>query len=326
MSITEADTWLKKFTAWFKWNAPILDAKDHVTKQIILENFLDERLLSKLQTDATVTMSTPVLGNNGLIEKLRSYYNDSPIICRRHAFTACKQENGEPFLTWWERKMTKAQEAMIMNMTAENWLELELIRGINDPNLQNRILQECNSKLQDMVSIATRWQSAEDAIAQFIVDIESSETSSEPDEANDEVFNWNKGPVTSNIDYTRNRREREENITGNQRGKDDTPTDTSTSGDDGLVRRINDYTAGKPLDRRPKMRNVRITPITDGYRHNFLQFSSNVYPDTGCMDTVIARSMARRQKMSVTTMNRQPQRIKGRQWRGSTTFNIEYHG
>ena len=25
MSITEADNWLKGFTAWFDWNAPILD-------------------------------------------------------------------------------------------------------------------------------------------------------------------------------------------------------------------------------------------------------------------------------------------------------------
>ena len=114
--------------------------------------------------------------------------------------------------------MTKAQEAMIVAMTAENWLELELIQGINDPNLQKRILQECNPKLQDMVSIATRWQSAEDAIAQFIVDIASSETSSEPDEANDEIPNWNKGPVTSTLDYTCNQKEREENMNGNQRG------------------------------------------------------------------------------------------------------------
>ena len=136
MSITEADNWLKGFTAWFEWNAPILDTKDPITKRIILENFLDERLLSKLRMDVTVMMSTPVLGNNSLIDKLRSYYNNSPIICRRHAFTACKQENGEPFLTWWERKMTKAQEAMIVAMMAENWLELELIQGISDPNLQ----------------------------------------------------------------------------------------------------------------------------------------------------------------------------------------------
>ena len=166
-------------------------------------------------------------------------------------------------------------------------------------------------------------------MAQFIADIESNETNSEPEEANDEPSHWSKGPVTSNLDYTRDQNEREENthMNGNKRGKDDTPTDTSTSGDDRRVRRTsNDCMSRKPFDRRPKMRNVRITPVTNGYRHNFLQFSSDVYPDTGCTETVIARSMARRQKMSITPINRQLQRAEGRQWRGSTTFDIEYHG
>ena len=70
----------------------------------------------------------------------------------------CKQEHGEPFLTWWERKMIKAQEGMIDSMTVDNWLELELIRGVNDQNLQKRILREHNPMLLDMVSIATLWQ------------------------------------------------------------------------------------------------------------------------------------------------------------------------
>ena len=80
--------------------APILNSKGPLTKQVLLENFLDERLLSKLQTDTSITMNTPVLGHGGVIDKLRSYYiDDCPLICRRHAFTTCRQEHGEPFLT-----------------------------------------------------------------------------------------------------------------------------------------------------------------------------------------------------------------------------------
>merc|ERR1711940_210822 len=190
---------------------------------------LDDRLRSKLQTDTTITTNTPVLGSDGIINKLRSYYNDSPIIYRRHAFTACKQEDGEPFLTWWERKMKKAQEAMIAAMTTENWLELELIQGINDPNLRKRILQECNPKLQDMVCIAKRWQSAKDATAQFTPDTELSETNSERNEASDESYNWNKGPVTNTTDYTRNPKGGEENTNGKQKSEDDPPTNTPTN-------------------------------------------------------------------------------------------------
>ena len=104
MTLTEAENWLKGFTAWFKWNASILDNKCPVTKRILLENFLDERMLSKLRTDDTITSNTPVTGDGGLISKLRSYYSDDyPIIIRRHTFTACKQDRGEPFLSWWEK-------------------------------------------------------------------------------------------------------------------------------------------------------------------------------------------------------------------------------
>ena len=52
--------------------------------------------------------------------------------------------------------MIKAQEGMIDTMTVDNWLELELVRGVNDQNLQKRILRERNLMLRDMISIATQ--------------------------------------------------------------------------------------------------------------------------------------------------------------------------
>ena len=62
-SITEAVNWLKGFTAWFDRNTPILDSKGPLTKRVLLENFLDKRLLSKLRTDVTghTTMMTAPL-------------------------------------------------------------------------------------------------------------------------------------------------------------------------------------------------------------------------------------------------------------------------
>ena len=49
---------------------------------------------------------------------------------------------------------------------------------------KKRTLQEHNPMLRDMVSIATLWQSAETAMAQFIPDNESSVTDSKPEEIN----------------------------------------------------------------------------------------------------------------------------------------------
>ena len=118
-------------------------------------------------------------------------------------------------------------------------------------------------------------------------------------------------------------------MNGNKQGKADSPTDTSTSGEDGHVLRADsNHTSRKPFDQRPKMHNVKITPVTSGYKLNSYQFSSDVYPDTGCVETVIAASMTKRQRMSVLPKTRQLQRAEGRQWRttGSTTFDVEYQG
>ena len=104
---------------------------------------------------------------------------------------------------WWEEKMRKAQECMIMTMTIHNWLELELLHGINDQNLQRRLLQEKDPTLKDMISIATQWQSAEDAVAQFIIENKMSENESDPEEANHISYgrtsNQRKGPVNGNL-------------------------------------------------------------------------------------------------------------------------------
>ena len=107
MTLEEAENWLKKFEEWFIWNKAILDRKGYQTQRVLLENFLDERMLSKMHTDNSVTSETLIPGEGGLLRKLASYYiDDNPMINRHHAFTACKQSRGEPFMTWWERKMT----------------------------------------------------------------------------------------------------------------------------------------------------------------------------------------------------------------------------
>ena len=106
MSLEEARLWIRKFDQWFVWNAKILSKKGLVAQRVLLENFLDNIMLSKVQSDETVTNSTPVQGPNGLLKKLESYYTDDlPMIIRRHNFISCKQERGEKFMAWWEGKL-----------------------------------------------------------------------------------------------------------------------------------------------------------------------------------------------------------------------------
>ena len=141
--------------------------------------------------------------------------------------------------------------------------------------------------------------------------------------------NRSKGPITNNLNYTCDQTEREETtqMNSNKRGKDDNPMDTSTTGIDGHVR-VKNHTSRKTLDRKPKMHNVKITHVTGSYQMKFSQFSSDVYPDTGCTETVIAASMTKRQRLSVFPMNRQLLRAEGCQWKTTslTTFDVACKG
>ena len=226
--------------------------------------------------------------------------------------------------------MRKAQECMMMTMMINIWLELELIRGINDQNLQKRLLQEKTPMLQDMISIATQWQSAETATAQFIIDNEPSENKNEPEEVNDthyrKTLNRKKGPVTGNLNSAQDHTDKEDATQAdcNKQGKADSPTDTLNNGKEkNRLCENNNHMTGKSFDRRPKMYNIKITPVTSGY-----QFSSNVYQDTGFAETIIAASMTERQRMSILPHTRQLQSTEGHQWRitGTIIFNVDYQG
>ena len=68
MSLEEARHWIQKFDKWFKWNATVLSKKDNVTQRVLLENFLDERMLSRIKSDVTVTDATLIQGHNRLLK------------------------------------------------------------------------------------------------------------------------------------------------------------------------------------------------------------------------------------------------------------------
>ena len=220
-------------------------------------------------------------------------------------------------------------------MTIDNWLELELLRGISDQNLQRRLLQEKDPTLRNIISITTQWQWAKDAVAQFIIENKISENESNPEETNNISYgrtsNRRKGPVNGNLDSDPEKTwdehqaqliksvpKNEHQIqliksvprSGhpvelieslprnghkedcNQRGNANSPTNTSDDITGTRPCEDNNYTVGKihfglPIDRKPKLRNVKITPITNGYILNSYQFCSDVSLDTSPMGTII---------------------------------------
>ena len=95
MSLEEATKWLKNFESYLDWNKQVIAKRSVSSLRDLLERSLDACLVSKLQTDETVTVATTVRGAAGVLEKLKKYFlNDYPLINRRHDFTVCKQARG----------------------------------------------------------------------------------------------------------------------------------------------------------------------------------------------------------------------------------------
>jgi hypothetical protein len=168
MNLEEASKWLKSFDSYLNWNEPIIRNKTPERLINLLESCLEASMVSKLHTDEAVRVGTSIQGPNGLLEILGKYFvDDYPLINRRHAFSTCKQARGELFKTWWETKLRKAKECDLEKMRGNDWLALELIRGVSDAMLQKKLLQEQEPTLQQLVRIAEQWQAADSAQTAF---------------------------------------------------------------------------------------------------------------------------------------------------------------
>ena len=76
MSLEEQTRWLKTFESYLAWNESVIETKSTKNLQDLLESYLDTGLISKLDTDQSVTKETTVLGSTGILVKLRVYFID----------------------------------------------------------------------------------------------------------------------------------------------------------------------------------------------------------------------------------------------------------
>jgi hypothetical protein len=162
MTLEESTTWLKAFEAYLEWNKAALVPKSKKDIRHLLESCLDAGLTSKLETDKTVKPETTVQGEDGMLKKLKNYFlDDYPLMMRRHQFTECTQAQGELVKTWWDRVKAKAVECALSQMTEDDMMMLQMIRGVSDSLLQKKLLQEEKPSLAKLVQIAEQWQAAD---------------------------------------------------------------------------------------------------------------------------------------------------------------------
>ena len=92
MSLEEATKWLKNFEIYLNWNGLVIAKKSPESLQDLLESSLDTGLVSKLQTDESVTKETTVRGPTGILAKLKGYFiYDYPLVILFRNFRTCKQ-------------------------------------------------------------------------------------------------------------------------------------------------------------------------------------------------------------------------------------------
>ena len=58
--------------------------------------------------------------------------------------------------------MDKARECLLADITEEQINLLELIRGVQNPNLKREFLKQKDPKLEDLLQIAKNWQRSSD--------------------------------------------------------------------------------------------------------------------------------------------------------------------
>jgi hypothetical protein len=138
-----------------------LENRTEKSKRQLLDDCLDSDLAATLSTDERVTQDTPIRGANGCLERLREFFlEDHPSFLCRHLFQECVQSQGESFKIWWTKKQAKAKECNLDKVNKDEMMMLEVIRGVSDPKLRERFLQEKDPTLSSLVGIAGRWQMA----------------------------------------------------------------------------------------------------------------------------------------------------------------------
>ena len=145
----------------------------------MLNGCLDTRMASALRTHKKITAETEInTPDNGCLDILREIFLEkNPLWLRRHWYFQCVQAKDESVEQWWSRKLDKARECDLRNITAEEIGMLELIRGIDNQALRREFLKQCDPTLDGLLQIAKNWQRSTDVNKNMESTVDSRKTS-----------------------------------------------------------------------------------------------------------------------------------------------------
>ena len=160
-NLEEFNDWEEKVRAWFEDNQQTLEKKGRKFQRQLLATVLDSRTQDDLRTDDEVTEDTPILGQGGILHKIKALFlKEFPLHIRRYKFLKCIQEPGQPFDEWWVLKKKLARNCELDKVKPEDMTLLGLMTGVCDTKLKEEFLRVENPTTEALVKIAENIQSA----------------------------------------------------------------------------------------------------------------------------------------------------------------------
>ena len=357
-TLEEANIWFDGFIAYFNHNEKVLARLTPLVHRQLLNNSLGAGLAAALQTDDTVKVDTPILGKDGCLSKLKAIFLEkNPLFLRRHRFQQCRQTQGETVAEWWIRKKAKARECELDKINMEDVLLLELIRGVRDPKLKEEFLKQKEPTLNQLIQIAERWQTAshvskdmdEDSVNarktsnykagkadSWAKDAEERSRRSNPKDgcnycgrsekhgradcpAKDKACSkCNKKGHFGIVCRSSGREQSQSRGKGSGRSQSQTRDSAGAKSVRVGASRVEDDSEPTPL-----MKNVVITPQTG------TPFQFNVFPDTGCYQSLVSLDLVTANGMVVDTRSKKTIRaVNGiaMNCTGSVVFQVAFEG
>ena len=152
---------------------------DIKVRRAMLNACLDPKMASALRTHQRIEAETEIdTPDTGCLDVLREVFLEKkPLWLRQHWFFQCIQTKDETVEQWWSRKLDKARECDLRNITAEQIGMLELIRGIDNQALRREFLKQCDPTLDGLLQIAKNWQRSTDVNKNMESTVDSRKTS-----------------------------------------------------------------------------------------------------------------------------------------------------
>ena len=153
MTLEEADQWFESYKAFISYNKRSMTKMDISVKRALLNKCLDTKLVSALRTHKDVTPTTEIdAPSAGCLAKLREIFLEkNPLWLRRHRYFQCTQVKSETVEEWWARKLDKARECRLNEITPDEIAMLELIRGIDSQKLRQEFLRQKEPPLKGLL-------------------------------------------------------------------------------------------------------------------------------------------------------------------------------